>query len=171
MQGRSDAALGRAAALEQLGEALRDLAAHAAGRGQILLYEPLNRYETDLFNRQADAGAWLGTLGAGNVRLLSDLYHMNIEEADIASALLAAGDLVGHVHFADSNRRAMGSGHTDAVAVMAALKKIRYNGYLSAEILPLPDGASAARQTIAALRRLDTGMAAAPGALSSGGAR
>jgi sugar phosphate isomerase/epimerase len=165
MQGRSDSAFGRPAALELLGDALQALAAHAAGRGQILFYEPLNRYETDLFNRQADAGAWLNTLGAKNVRLLSDLFHMNIEEPDIASALVKAGALVGHVHFADSNRRAMGFGHTDAVAVMAALSKISYSGYLSAEILPLPDGASAARQTIAVLRRLSTGTTA----LASGG--
>ena len=157
MQGRSDAALGRAAALELLGDGLQELAEHAAGRGQVLLYEPLNRYETDLFNRQADAGAWLDTLGAMNVRLLSDLFHMNIEEPDIASALLEAGPLVGHVHFADSNRWAMGCGHTDAGAVIGALHEIDYSGYLSAEILPLPDSASAARQTIAILRRLFSG--------------
>jgi len=172
MQGRSDAAWGRAAALRLLGNALQDLAAHAAGRGQMLFYEPLNRYETDLFNRQAEAGAWLDTLGAKNVRLLSDLFHMNIEEPDIASSLLKAGAMVGHVHFADSNRQAMGYGHTDSAAVMEALNKIGYGGYLSAEVLPLPDGASAARQTIAVLRRLLPAVAspaAAPGAMPPGG--
>jgi sugar phosphate isomerase/epimerase len=159
MQGCSDAAGSRAAALELLGDALQELAAHAAGRGQGLLYEPLNRYETDLFNRQTDAGAWLNALGAKNVRLLSDLFHMNIEEPDIASALQKAGPLVGHVHFADSNRRAMGCGHTDADAVIAALNEIGYGGYLSAEILPLPDGVSAARQTMAVIRRILSGIA------------
>jgi sugar phosphate isomerase/epimerase len=48
----------------------------------------------------------------------------------------------------------MGFGHTDASAVMAALREIGYDGYLSAEILPLPDPETAARQTIAAIRKL-----------------
>jgi sugar phosphate isomerase/epimerase len=73
-------------------------------------------------------------------------------EADPAAALRAAGPLVGHVHFADSNRRAVGLGHTAVAPIAAALREIGYAGYLSAEILPLPDPETAARQTIAALR-------------------
>jgi sugar phosphate isomerase/epimerase len=78
---------------------------------------------------------------------------MSIEETDIADALRAAGPLVGHVHFADSNRLAMGWGSTNMVPVMAALREIGYAGYLSAEILPEPDILSAARQTIESYRR------------------
>jgi hypothetical protein len=73
---------------------------------------------------------------------------MNIEENDLASALLEAGALLGHVHFADSNRRAVGLGHTAIAPVIAALRQIGYRGALSAEILPLPDAATAARQTL-----------------------
>ena len=83
-----------------------------------------------------------------NVRILADLFHMNIEEPDLASALREAGPMVGHVHFADSNRRAIGFGHTATAPIIAALREIHYTGYLSAEILPLPDTHTAARQTI-----------------------
>ena len=73
---------------------------------------------------------------------------MNIEEADLAGAIRDAGRHVGHVHFADSNRRAMGFGHTDPAPVFAALREIGYDRYLSAEIFPLPSADEAARQTI-----------------------
>ena len=63
-------------------------------------------------------------------------------------------DLIGHVHYADSNRRAMGMGHTDPEPVIAALKEIGYDAYLSAEILPLPDATQAAAATIQSIKRL-----------------
>lgn len=152
MQGRTSDAVPRDAALGHLADALGDLAARAARHGQPLVYEPLNRYETDLFNRQADAAGFLHDRGLGNVRLLCDLFHMNIEETDIAAALTGCGDLVGHVHWADSNRRAVGLGHTDIPPIAAALRAIGYDGVLSAEILPLPSADEAARRTIESLR-------------------
>ena len=151
MQGRCEGDLSRDEALDHLAAAIDVLGARAAGHGQVLLYEPLNRYETNLFNRQGDAAAWLESQGLAHVRLLCDLFHMNIEEADIAAALVAAGRWVGHVHWADSNRQAMGLGHTDTGPVVAALRGIGYEGFLSAEVFPLPTPMDAARQTIASL--------------------
>jgi sugar phosphate isomerase/epimerase len=153
MQGRWEGDVSRPQALAWLGEALEDLGAHAARHGVTLLYEPLNRYETNLFNRLDDTAAWLRTLRTPHVRLLADLFHMAIEEADLAEALRAAGPLVGHVHFADSNRRAIGFGHTDVAPLVAALREIGYAGFLSAEVFPLPDAATAAKQTIDSFRR------------------
>lgn len=152
MQGRSSPALPREQALERLGDALGSLAARAARHGQPLLYEPLNRYETDLLNRQADAAAFLAERDLDTVRLLGDLFHMNIEEADVAAALEGCGGRLGHVHWADSNRRAMGFGHTDPGPVVAALRRIGYQGHLSAEVFPLPSSQAAAERTIASLR-------------------
>ena len=115
--------------------------------------EPLNRYETNLLNRTAEAVEFLGTLRTRNVKLLADLFHMNLEEASIPDALRAGGPHIGHVHFADSNRRAIGLGHTEVAPIADALRAIGYSGYLSAEILPLPDFETAARQTIASYRQ------------------
>ena len=126
----------------------------------VLLYEPLNRYETDLFTRQADAAAFLRQRGVGGVQLLCDLFHMNIEEADLAAALVSCRGHVGHVHWADSNRQAMGLGHTDVRPIVAALRTIGYHGFLSAEVLPLPTPLEAARHTIESLRA--SGCVAAP---------
>lgn len=152
MQGRSEERVPRDAALEHLGASLVELGELAQRHGQPLLYEPLNRYETNLFTRQADAAAFLAARGMSHVKLLCDLFHMNIEEADVAGALVACGACVGHVHWADSNRRAIGFGHTDTRPVIAALRQIGYAGYLSAEVFPLPDELQAARQSLAAFR-------------------
>jgi sugar phosphate isomerase/epimerase len=152
MQGKAEGDVTREQALTWLAEALTDLGAHAARLGVPLLYEPLNRYETNLLNRQLDAAQFLEARQIANVKLLCDLFHMNIEEVSNAATLRACGRHVGHVHFADSNRQAIGFGHADAAPVIAALKDIGYAGYLSGEILPLPDSEAAAAQTIKAIR-------------------
>lgn len=154
MQGKAEGAVNREQALAWLGEAIEDLAEHAKQHRVPLLYEPLNRYESNLFNRQTEAAEWLRSLKTQNARLLCDLFHMAIEEQNLAATLRECGPMVGHVHFADSNRRAIGLGHTNAAAVVNALEEIGYEGYLSAEILPLPDEETAASATIESFRRL-----------------
>jgi sugar phosphate isomerase/epimerase len=151
MQGRCPAGMPREDSLELLVAGLRWCAGRAATHGLPFIYEPLNRYETNLCNRLADATMLLDQHALENVVLLADLFHMNIEEADPAAAIRAAGGKIGHVHFADSNRQAMGFGHTAAAPIVAALRETGYAGYLSAEILPLPDPATAARQTLRAI--------------------
>jgi sugar phosphate isomerase/epimerase len=117
------------------------------------LYEPLNRYETNLFHRVGETLDFLAPLRTQNVKLLGDLFHMNLEEADLAAAVRQAGAKLGHVHFADSNRQAAGFGHTDFAPIAEALRQISYHGYASAEILPLPDADTAARKTIESFRQ------------------
>lgn len=152
MQGNTDKDRPRAEAL--LAEALGELSDHAATKGQVLIYEPLNRYESDLFNRQADAVRFVEEHELTHVRLLADLFHMNIEEADPAAALRASGSHVGHVHLADSTRGPAGSGHTDMEAIGAALRDINYTGWLSAEAFPDPSPEEAASLTLAAGRKM-----------------
>jgi sugar phosphate isomerase/epimerase len=153
MQGRWGDALSKEEALDHLTESLTLLGGHAASRGQVLLYEPLNRYETNLLNTIADGLTFLKTLPP-NVKLLADLFHMNIEEADIAAAIRAGGDAIGHFHFADSNRRPAGLGHLDFGPVVAAVREINFNSYFGAECLPYPTPADAARQTVQRFREL-----------------
>jgi sugar phosphate isomerase/epimerase len=117
-----------------------------------LIYEPLNRYETNMCT-SIETGVWiLKGLSVKNVLLLADLFHMNIEEVDIAAAIRAGKGYIGHVHFVDSNRRPAGMGHLDYHPIAQALGDIGYDRYASAEALPYPDSLAAARQTIAAFR-------------------
>jgi len=153
MQGKVEGEVTREQALAWLAEGLEELGDYAASHGQPLLYEFLNRYETNLFNRVAPTVEFLCGLKTRGVKVLADLFHMNIEEADLAEGVRAGRGWIGHVHFADSNRQAVGLGHTRIEPIIAALREIGYTGYLSAEIFPLPDAFAAARQTIESFRR------------------
>lgn len=158
MQGRWSEQVDRSTTRRYLGDALQTLGQHAAqytaDAGKVpLLYEPLNRYETNLCCNLASGVELLQTAEATNVKLLADLFHLNIEEVDIADAIKAAGEHVGHVHFVDSNRRAADEGHLDYAPIVAALREINFAGYASAEVLPWPDPRGAAERAIKAYQR------------------
>jgi sugar phosphate isomerase/epimerase len=154
MQGPAAVETNPAVARDWLRAALDDLGQHAERYGTPVLLEPLNRYETRLVNTLSAGALLLNSLATDNVRLLGDLFHMNIEEADMAAALRAAGARLGHVHFVDSNREAAGRGHLAFEPLRDALTEIGYDGFLSAEARPLPDSNTAARTTIATFQRL-----------------
>ncbi len=154
MQGRTSDEVDLKTALAYLSEAVADLGSHAKQYNVPLLFEPLNRYETNLVNNTADGLKLLDGLSTPNVLLLADLFHMNIEEQDIATALRQGGTKIGHLHFVDSNRRPAGLGHLDYLPIAKALQEIGYDRFASAEALPYPDSVGAARQTIRAFREL-----------------
>lgn len=134
--------------LQWLREALETLGECAKEADIKLIYEPLNRYETNLFNTLEEAASFVKSLKTKHVVLLADLFHMNIEEDSMGDAIRNAGDLIGHVHFADSNRNPIGCGHTGMDEVAKALKDINYSHYISAEAFPYPNPDQAAAQTI-----------------------
>ena len=157
MQGQAGDITQRSDSLAFLADTLHTLGSQAKRHGQVLLYEPLNRYETNLLNTQEEAAKYLieHSLVDSGVRLLCDLFHMNIEEQNVPETIIRLGalhtDLISHVHWADSNRRAMGLGHTDYLAVYNALNAVRYDRYLAAEVFPLPSAIEAASQTISSI--------------------
>jgi sugar phosphate isomerase/epimerase len=153
MQGRWEGSVTREQAFDWLREHLEQLGPRANALGVPLLFEPLNRYETNLVRSVAEGLELLKPLRTKNVKLLVDLFHANIEEASITDALRLAGSDLGHVHFADSNRQAVGLGHTDFSPIAEALAGIGFNGYVSAEIFPLPDSDTAAKRTITSFNK------------------
>ena len=153
MQGRSGDGVDHATALGYLSDALNELGEHARQYSVPLIYEPLNRYETNMCTTIETGVRLLNGLSMKNVVLLADLFHMNIEEANIADAIRAGTKHIGHVHFVDSNRRPAGLGHLDYAPIAKALADIGYNGFASAEAFAYPDPDAAARQTIETFRR------------------
>ena len=91
--------------------------------------------------------------GVDGVLTLADLFHMSIEETSVAESLRTHCPQIGHVHFADSNRKPAGDGHTDMAAVGEALKAGGYEAWVSAEAFPWPDPEAAARKTVESFRR------------------
>ncbi|MFP6855368.1 MAG: sugar phosphate isomerase/epimerase family protein [Opitutales bacterium] len=153
MQGTHGGEVSKEQALTWLAEALEELGEVALASGVQLIYEPLNRYETNLFNRFVEAASFLDGLTTKGVTLLADLFHMNIEEENIADSLRQGARHVGHVHFADSNRRPVGHGHTLMEPIADALREIGYDGCISAEAFDWPDPDAAAKQTIESYRK------------------
>jgi sugar phosphate isomerase/epimerase len=96
----------------------------------------------------------LTEVDAANLGMLLDTFHMNIEEPALEASIRRASERMFHVHVADSNRWHPGAGHIDFKRVVDVLQKIRYAGFISAEILPLPDADTAAALTVKCLRPL-----------------
>lgn len=113
-------------------------ASHAAERGVLLALEPINRYETFLVTNVDQALRFLADVGADNLKLHLDTFHMNIEEPSLADAVRRAGNLLVNMHVSDSNRESPGRGHTDFAALLGALNEISYQGVLTLE--PVPPG-------------------------------
>ncbi len=151
-------------ALDRFIAAMRACADEAARHDSHLVIEAINRYETALLTTAAETLAAVERIDRDNVGILLDTFHMNIEEVSLSDAIRCAGARLEHVHIADSNRRAAGMGHINFDEVALALHEVGYDGWLSAEILPLPDDLAAA----AGARRAVTIMNEAAGQLTDG---
>lgn len=127
-------------------ESLERCAETALAVGVTLLIEPVNRYELNFVNTCAQAVDLIRCSGLDCLRVMPDLFHMNIEEADFGAAFQSAGPWIGYVHVADSNRLAPGWGHLPLAAILDRLRQTGYDGYLTVEALPEPTPEAAARQ-------------------------
>lgn len=112
---------------------LIDLSRYAKDYGVQLLLEPLNRYNTSFCTTAMDA-IWIARqLNQDNFGVLLDTYHMNIEEDSFADAITQCEGLLRHTHFAENNRKMPGRGHIDFRTIVASLRKIGYDGFISFE--------------------------------------
>jgi len=125
-------------------ETAEQVCAIAQRHGVTILIEPVNRYEINFVNNLDEGAALLKKLACQNVGLMPDVFHMNIEDANIRESLLRHAGLIRYIHLADSNRLAPGQGHLDFDEVFEALKEAQFKGWASIEILPSPDPDTAA---------------------------
>jgi len=112
---------------------LKDLAVDAASLGVRLGLEICNRYETNVVNTARDCLRLADDIGADNVVIHLDTYHMNIEEKDLATPVIELGDRLGYVHIGENDRGYLGSGHIDFPAFFGALAEIDYRGPITFE--------------------------------------
>jgi D-psicose/D-tagatose/L-ribulose 3-epimerase len=98
-----------------------------------LALEPLNRFETYFLNTAADAIKFCEAINDSSIGVLLDTFHTNIEEKDVAAAFRTTGKRLKHVHACENDRGVPGTGHVDFVGIAAALKEIRYEGWITIE--------------------------------------
>ncbi|MHA7135600.1 sugar phosphate isomerase/epimerase family protein [Oerskovia turbata] len=123
----------REAAYAELADHLAPVVEHAMAAGVRIGLEPLNRYETSLVNTVDQALAVVAPLPPEGIGLMLDIYHMNIEETDLAAAVTRAGDRIAHVQVCGNDRGAPGSDHLDWPAFLGALDEAGYDGSLCIE--------------------------------------
>ncbi len=116
--------------------AVKELGPYAVERNTLFMLEPLNRYEQHYLRTQADGVRIIEAAKAadiGGVGLLSDFFHMHIEETNTPQTFREIGKYTNHVHLADNTRQEPGTGDIDFVAGFAALKEAGFNGYMAYE--------------------------------------
>jgi len=96
--------------------------------------EPQNRMVINNLNRTREALTFIREINLPNLMLMLDVYHMNLEDPSIAAAFIEARDLLHHVHFADSNRRAPGRGNLNFLEIGRVLKALNYSKWITVEI-------------------------------------
>jgi len=113
---------------------LKQLARDIEGSGVTLLLEPCNQKETHFLFRQEQAAKMIEQVGSPGIGILSDFYHMQIEEASIAETLARFGHHTRYVHLADGEKRLEpGSLPFDYRPGFHQLKKWGYSGWLNIE--------------------------------------
>lgn len=114
-------------------DALAEVADDAATRGITLALEVCNRYETYMYNSLADARDTIKEIGAPNLKLHADTYHMNIEEEGFSKPLVEAADVLDYVHMSESHRGLVGTGTVDWADVWDGLARAGFQGRLALE--------------------------------------
>jgi D-psicose/D-tagatose/L-ribulose 3-epimerase len=113
--------------------ALSKVADRAKAASVTLNLEIVNRFESNMLNTAAQGMAYIDDVGASNVFLHLDTFHMNIEEADVGLAIRHAADKIGYVHIGESHRGYLGTGNIDFASIFDALVAIGWNDYVTFE--------------------------------------
>lgn len=121
--------IARERAVERYGR----IADQASAAGIRVGLEALNRYESNFINTVEQAADIVRAVGSPALFVHADLFHMNIEEGDLAQAVENVADVLGYVHVAESNRGPLGTGNTDWPSFFTALARIDFQGPITFE--------------------------------------
>lgn len=117
-------------------QSLKEAAEYAESRGVYLALEAINRFETYLVNNISTSRRFVEEVNHPNLKMMADLFHMNIEERNIADALNEAAPYLIHMHLADNTREPIGMGQIELQTVFKTLNKIHYEHFLTMEFMP-----------------------------------
>jgi sugar phosphate isomerase/epimerase len=127
----------------------------AARRGVTLAFEPLGPAETDFVNTVADAIDLVTQLDHPAFRINLDVKAMSSEKQSIPDVIRSAKGYVAHVQVNDPNLLGPGMGEVQYEPIVAALREIGYDGWLSVEAFDFKAGAERiARESIEYLTKV-----------------
>ena len=116
----------------------KEIAEHATKRDVPVAIEALNRFEgyAGYMNTTGEALKVVAEVGEPSLGVLVDFFHANIEDQPLCDVLRMAGEKMFHIHLADSNRQAPGTGHVDFLDVLRTLTNMGYSRYLALDCIP-----------------------------------
>ncbi|MGJ7038454.1 D-psicose/D-tagatose/L-ribulose 3-epimerase [Shinella sp. BE166] len=118
---------------DNIARVLQAAAKHAKQYGIELGVEAVNRYENHLINSAQQAVDMVERVGADNVFVHLDTYHMNIEEKGAGNGIIIARDHLKYIHLSESDRGTPGYGNIPWDEIYAALAAIGFKGGLAME--------------------------------------
>ena len=115
-------------------ESMRGVMPLAESCGVSLYAEVINRFEHYMLNTAAEGVDYCKQVGSERLKLLLDVFHMNIEEDSFEQAIQAAGRYIGHFHVSEPNRRLPTPGSRVNWGSMGrALRETGYEGSVTME--------------------------------------
>ena len=135
---------------------LKECCSLAENNNVQLLFEPINRFEIDSYNTISESVELIEEIGSSNLKLLVDSFHTYLEEdpANIWEYLKDIVHYVGHIHLADTTRRAPGSGHFDFKTFLNIFKNLGYSEFVSVETIMKPSFEIIAKNSTEYLRTI-----------------
>lgn len=138
---------------EAMAETLKGLARRAEKARITLLLEALNTstdHPGNFLSSTGQAAALVASVESIWIKILYDIYHMQIMEGNIIETLRNYIHLIGYIHIADvPGRHEPGTGEINFPNVMMALREMEYNGFVGFELSPLQDPVRAASPLLA----------------------
>ena len=134
---------------------------YARERNVPIAIEPINRFEgiCGFLNSMVEARSIADEVGRG-LGVMADFFHVNIEDGPVTESLRMAGDKLMHIHLADSNRQAPGTGHIDFFDVQRTLNAMGYDGYFAVDSVPVkPDWKRLLRDSITFMKQVEQTVA------------
>ncbi|MBW3637619.1 MAG: sugar phosphate isomerase/epimerase [Armatimonadetes bacterium] len=113
--------------------ACQELGPYAAENKTLFMLEPLNRYEQHYLRKQSDGMRIIDAAQVPGIGLLSDFFHMHIEETSSPNAFRNAKGYTTSIHLADNTRQEPGTGDIDFVSSFKVLLENGYNGFMAYE--------------------------------------
>lgn len=108
--------------------------------GIILVIEPLNIYVDHkgyYMSHSKPAFEMVREIGSKNIKVLYDIYHMQIMEGNIIQTIKDNIDAIGYIHIADvPGRFQPGTGEINYTNIFKAIRETGYQGYVGFEFEP-----------------------------------
>ncbi len=119
---------------------LRYACAAAEPHGITILIEPLNRYDAPgyFLTTTGQGRAIIEEVGAANLKLMFDCYHVQLTEGDLSHRLAALLPVIGHIQFASvPDRGTPDHGEVNFAHIFNVIDEMSYDAPLGAEYKPV----------------------------------